>query len=410
MIKNSLYLFLGRISNAIFLLLLTLTVSRMLGPSLFGIYSFLTTVILTGTHIASFGLDTLMVRETTKNPSEGKIYLSNILALKMFTSIATILIVSLIFIPFPLDTHTRYLLFVLSFSLLFNALSQTLWHYGDSFEKFIFHSILWAGTNFIKAITGISLLFIFKNISSLVWGLVLAEALSLVLSYLLIKNRFGNFTISFNFHICLDLITRSTPLAIGAILSAVYFRLDIVMLKLLKSDEVVGWYSAAYKLIEVFTIIPSSIVLVFFPSLVKNYHFNKTQFIKEINKPLITLFIMGISLATFIFIFSKKITLIIYGNSFLPSYNALQILSWALLFIFLNYLLSYILISAGKEKVITFNLLIVTSLNIGLNLMLIPKYGHTGAGFATLISEILLMVLYGFAVKQVISITRTSQQ
>ena len=404
MIKNTFYIFCGRIANALFLFLLTLTVSRLLGPALFGTYSFLTTVILTGTYLANYGLDTLMVRGIAKDHNRAKTYLSNILGLKIFTSLVTILLIASIFQLSSLDSRTKHLLLVLSISLLFNSLSQTLWYYGDGFEKFLYHSLLWTLSNFAKSAIGIVLVFTFYDIYPLISGLVFAEALSFVFAYYFIKKRFGSYSLSFDFSIWYDLIIKSTPLAIGAIFSALYFRLDIVMLKMMREAEIVGWYSAAYKLIEVFTIFPSAIVMVFFPSLVKSHHKNVFEFKKIIFSALTVLFSAGIILAISLSALSENIIMIIFGKLFLPSVIVLQILSWALFLIFINYLLSHVLISVGKEGYYASALIIITLLNFGLNLLLIPKYGHVGAGWATLISEIILMVLYGFAIKKTMSL------
>ncbi len=340
-----------------------------------------------------------MVREVARDPNKGKEYLSNILGLKVFTSFITISFIVIVFEPFSLDPKTKHLLLILLISLLFNSLSQTLWYYGDGFEKFIYHSLLWPVSNFIKAAIGIVLVFIFQDISLLIWGLVVAEVISFGLSFCLIRNRFGYFRPNFDFPKWYYLMKKATPLAIGVILSALYFRIDIVMLKLMKGDEMVGLYSAAYKLIEVLTILPSAIIMVLFPSLVKDYNIDIIKLKERMKRSLKYFVSMGFISAVFLSVFSKKIILILYGNSFLTSSFTLQILSWALLFLFINYLLSYVLISAGKEKENTINVLIITSINIGLNLMLIPKYGHIGAGWATLISEFAMMVLCVFAIK-----------
>ena len=142
MIKNTLYIFAGRSSNAVFLFLLALVVSRQLGPAVFGVFSFLTAVVVAANCFSNLGLDTWMIREVTKTPSQGKLYLSNILGLKIGTSLITLLLVFLIFRVTDLPQVTLNLLWILSISLLFNTISQTLWHYGDCFTEFFCHSVL----------------------------------------------------------------------------------------------------------------------------------------------------------------------------------------------------------------------------------------------------------------------------
>ena len=123
-IKNTLYIFAGRFSNAVFLFLLTLVVSRQLGPALFGIFSFLTTVVMAAGCFASLGLDTWMVRETIKDAKHSKYYLSNILGLKTVASLITIGFILLLFQATDLSEATQHLLWVIMASVFFNSLSN----------------------------------------------------------------------------------------------------------------------------------------------------------------------------------------------------------------------------------------------------------------------------------------------
>jgi hypothetical protein len=39
---------------------------------------------------------------------------------------------------------------VFSIVICLNSLSQSFWYYGDAFQKFQFHAILWAASNVVK--------------------------------------------------------------------------------------------------------------------------------------------------------------------------------------------------------------------------------------------------------------------
>ncbi len=400
MIKNTLYIFAGRLSNALFLFLLTLVVSRQLGPVLFGVFSFLTTVMVTANCFSNLGLDIWMVREVTKDPPKAKVYLSNILGLKIGASLVTILLVFLIFQTTDLPHTTLHLLGILSVSLLFNSISQTLWHYGNCFKQFIFHSVLWASSNFIKSVLGIALVLFYRDLEPLIWGVVSAEAISLVLSFYVIRHRFGPFVPEFRFSIWKDYLVRSAPIALGMIFSVLYFRLDIVMLQLMTEEKVVGFYSAAYKLFEVVVILPHSFMLVLFPNLVEEYHTDRSRFRNSSKKALAMYSLIGGGITLVLWGFSREIILLIYGDNFLPSIAMLNILSWAVFLFFINFLLSNILITSGRETINTWNLLGATILNITLNLALIPQYGAIGAAWSTVFCEAVLILALGIEVRK----------
>jgi len=400
-IKNTLYIFAGRASNALFLFLLTLVVSRQLGPALFGVFSFLTTVVVAANCFSNLGLDVWMVREITKTPEKAKHYLAAILGLKTATSLITIVFIFLIFQTTDLPETTLHLLWILSVSIFFNTISQTLWHYGDCFKEFIYHSFLWAASNIIKSLLGIALVLLYRELEFLITAIVLAEAFALVLSIYFIHRRFGRFAPQFQFSVWMDFLRRSAPIAVGAIFSVLYFRLDIVMLQLMTDDEVVGFYSAAYKLFEVATILPQSLMIVLFPSLVEEFHTDPSMLKIRFKKYFAVYFTVGSSIALVFSGFSSEIISLIYGNDFLFSVEVLNILAFATPLFFLNFLLSNILIVSGREKINTWSLVAATVFNITLNLAWIPEYGATGAAWATLICEIALIAVLAFQSRKV---------
>lgn len=375
-------------------------VSRQLGPTLFGLFSFLTIVVVSANGFSNLGLDIWMVREVTKTPSQGKLYLSNILGLKIGTSVITIALVFFVFQATDLPQTTLSLLWVLSISILFNTISQTLWHYGNCFKEFIYHSSLWASSNFIKALLGVSLVLLYHDLESLVWGIVVAEAMSLVLSFCVIRHRYGSLVPEFQFAVWKDFIVRSSPIAMGMIFSLLYLRLDIVMLQLMTEEQVVGFYSAAFKLFEVAVILPHSLMLVLFPTLVEEYHSNRHQFKERFKKALAVYALIGGGITLVLWGFSHDLIILIYGDKFLSSIEILGILSWAILLFYVNFLLSNVLIVSGWEMINTWNLVGATALNIVLNLVWISQYGAMGAAWATLFCEIMLIFALSFQVQK----------
>ncbi|MDC0947120.1 flippase [Nitrospinaceae bacterium] len=395
MIKNTFTIFAGRASNALFLFLLTLVVSRQLGPAIFGVFSFLTTVVVSANTFSSLGLDIWMVREITKAPEKAKQYFSTILGLKTGTSVVTLLLVFLIFQATDLPETTLHLLWILSISLIFNTVSQTLWHYGDCFKEFAYHSFLWAASNIIKSLTGIALVLLYGELELLIIGVVFAEALALILSLYVIRRRFGPFAPQFQYSVWWDFLSRSAPIGLGVIFSVLYFRLDIVMLQLMTDDRVVGFYTAAYKLFEIVIVLPHSLMIVLFPSLVEVFHTDREKFKISFKKAFTVYFVVGSSIALVFFGFSNEIIGLIYGDNFLFSVKILEILAIAIALSFLIFLLSNILIVSGWEMNNTWSLIGATIFNIALNLAWIPEHAGIGAAWATVVCEITLIVILG---------------
>ena len=165
-------------------------------------------------------------------------------------------------------------------------------------------------------------------------------------------------------------------------------------------EKVVGFYSAAYKLFEVSIVLPTSIMLVLFPTLVEEYHSDLLQFKKSSKKALGVFCLIGGGVALILWGFSSGIITIVFGDEFFPSIAVLNILSGAIFLFFLNFLLSNLLISSGRETINTWNLVGATVLNIILNLTLIPQYGAIGAAWSTLFCEAVLVLALGIEVRK----------
>ncbi|MFC1816370.1 flippase [Thermodesulfobacteriota bacterium] len=394
--KNALYLFSARFINALSIMALTLIISRMLGPDIFGGYSFLNAVVMTGIVVANFGLDTLMVREVSRDHSLGNKYLVSVLGFKVISSLVVMVGLFSFFMIFLPGQAMIRLLAVFSTVIFLNSLSQSFWYYGDAFQKFRFHAGLWAFSNMMKLPMVWFFISFTKNLSMVIYALVIAELISLIISGLCIRIYFEVILNSFSIKFVSPLFKEAWPLAIVFILSVLYFRVDLLMLEIIKGDKAVGIYSAAYKLIEFLSIIPGTICVAALPGLATDYSVNIDDFRASSFKTLALLGGAGAVIGFIFYVFSEKIILFLYGFLFFDSIFSLRILSWVVFFLFLNGYLAYITIATNNEKAVALILLLSTLLNVLFNYFLIPKYGPVGAALSTLFSEILMLFFYGF--------------
>jgi len=110
------------------------------------------------------------------------------------------------------------------------------------------------------------------------------------------------------------------------------------------------------------------------------------------------LLIISIPIAILTTFLATQIILFIYGNDYIPSIIALQILIWTIIFMFLNGLAGNLLGSINKQPVVTKITFVGVISNILLNIILIPKFSYVGASFATVITEFILMPIIVYAV------------
>jgi len=188
-------------------------------------------------------------------------------------------------------------------------------------------------------------------------------------------------------------IKEALPFFLSSVFSVIAFKIDIVMLSMMKGDVVVGWYSAAYRLMEVLIFIPAAFANSIYP-VFSNFYISSKESLKLLYQKFFKyLSIIGLPIAVGTTLLANKIILIIYKSGFLHSIIALQVLIWIIPIIFLTYMFGTILASINRQDLTLKSISLCMSLNVVMNLILIPRYSYIGASIATIVTELLSFIL-----------------
>jgi O-antigen/teichoic acid export membrane protein len=184
-----------------------------------------------------------------------------------------------------------------------------------------------------------------------------------------------------------ELIKEGITLGGVVFLWLIYFRIDSVMLGYMRGDVEVGVYNVAYKIMEGIFFIPSIIMLVFYPKLVKLVMFEDI-----FRKLFVILGGIGAISSLLLYAFSSSIIRLIYGSEFIGSIPVLRTLSLVLLPVFLGHLLTQSLVALDLNKAYLLVAFLGVLINISLNIYFIPSFGANGAAWATLITEAIIVI------------------
>jgi O-antigen/teichoic acid export membrane protein len=91
--------------------------------------------------------------------------------------------------------------------------------------------------------------------------------------------------------------------------------------------------------------------------------------------------------AVVVTLLAPRIIGLLYGSKFSASAPALSILIWAQVFVYVNAVMHFMIISVKRQKATMINLALVAFLNIALNYTLIPAHGFIGTGSSRVITE-----------------------
>jgi len=169
------------------------------------------------------------------------------------------------------------------------------------------------------------------------------------------------------------------------------------MLSKIKGATEVGFYSAAYKLMNVWKIVPLAYLMALQPVISRLFQSSLEKFRIACVNSIRYLFMVMLPVAVGATLLSKNFILLFFKEGFLASANALSILIWTLVPYTINITLAHSLIASNNQKINLRSLLISMTCNVTLNLILIPRFSFLGAAMATLISICIFLGLqYGF--------------
>jgi len=194
-----------------------------------------------------------------------------------------------------------------------------------------------------------------------------------------------------------EILYFSTPLMIGYVASSVVGNIDTILLSFFRSLEEVALYQVALPLSHILLIIAGAITVVLMPLLSELWTKKKYGTIKEMLSLLTkALFIGVIPLALIMIAFPENVISMLFGESYIAASLALQILSFGMIIMTLNYIFSSSIIGIGRPGLNTKIGFVMMGASIIFNVALIPFMGIIGAAIAVVIATILGFVLYTY--------------
>jgi PST family polysaccharide transporter len=175
---------------------------------------------------------------------------------------------------------------------------------------------------------------------------------------------------------------------------------NIIILGLLTNNSAVGYYSAAEKIMRAVAMLMGPLAGALFPNSAKNLNNNFSETVKKLYKVLKVAVIIQLIIIIPIFIFSEKITFIIFNDSNAAISDVLKIIIIAPVFMLINNFFGIqIMLNAKKEKEYFLILLIGGFLNLILCSSLTYYYSYIGTAISLLLIEFLIMFLMIVSVK-----------
>ena len=264
--------------------------------------------------------------------------------------------------------------------------------------------------NMIIKLSTVVCMFIFVHEPSDLWKYTLIMALGAFISQIYLWSFLRR-----EVHICricfVDMKKHIKPIVIlfiPVIAYSIYRVMDKIMLGNMSNYDQVGFYNSAEKIINIPTGVITALGTVMLPrmsNLIANGDFNKTNQYIRVSFKLVT--IIGAAIAFGLIGVADIITPVYFGNDFLPTAPIIVLLSVTVFFMaWANVIRTQYLIPYGIDKVYLVSTVIGAVSNLIVNALLIPRYQAIGAAIGTIVAEFSLMFVQMVAIRKKLPISQ----
>lgn len=392
----------GKLSGFVLVVIL----ARGLGPRQYGYFAFALAFVPLFLHLARWGIDVASLRRVSVNTEDfSKVFVNGgVLRLGLAVS-ATV--VALLLLPFFVaGGEGVQVVLVLSVALLLDEVAT-------------YQSVAFTAVEQMRFNAGV--LIVNRVVSTALAGVVVAAGgglLEVCLAYTV--GSLGAVVVGGFFLLTrlppLDvhdfsrgevrgLLREGAPYGIAAFLNMAVFRVDSVLLELLRGPVAVGFYGVAYRFFEPLLFITWTIAQTATPQLVRDAQPEADGERRTFELALAATLVFYVPIAAGAPFAVDWLVETLFGDRYLSARAAVLWLAAAAVPYAVAHLARTAAIAGGAKGSITWIAGSVLAVNVGLNLALIPGYGVTGAAAATFVTEViecaLLLTLYGRRVARV---------
>lgn len=390
--KNSFYTLVSNIIIICIGFLTSFIISRTLGAELQGVYNLAILIPNMMYNFLNFGQDTSTMYFLSNKTIKKREAINNMLPIVLFYTIISTLLGG-VFVFLLKDSMFKEVPYL---TLIFALLISPLTFLNNNLSAVLKSEGKFTVFNKIQIINKIiyflicTLLLFFVNVNLVIAGNIIILVVSIITIWR--KLEVGRVKFKFNKEYQQKSISYGFKSYLANMITFLNYRMDTFLIKALsKSTMAVGQYGLSVSLAEQIWVFASAISSVMFP------YVTSIESDEEKSKVTSTTFkiVMVVTFfAIVVLFFASNLIGIIYGSDYYGSILPLKVLLVGIFCLSLGKILANDIAARGKPELNAISNLVGFIVNVGFNILLIPKFGITGAAMATSISYTLTSIIF----------------
>jgi len=367
---------------------LAVVIARTLGPAGYGVYAFAFSFAEVYGVISDFGMSNLIIRDTSREKKYLARYVGNILFVETALSLIAYGFLFVLVGAMNLPQEKAVIVYIAVISYVLTALAQIVRATFKAHERMEYDATLNIIQQSVTVILGIGVLYFGYGLIALAMVFVLGSLINLIASLALVSVKFTRPAFRLNRRFLTYLVKEVPSFGLIVFFSLIYYKISTLLLSFIQGDAATGWFNASYAMAVSLTFLPAAFMGALFP-VISTLHVSSKDLAKTVyNESFRYMVILGLPLAFGTTVLADKVIDIIYGPPFHNSIVVLQIVIWSVSILFLNFVLTTTLTSINLQRVVMYATGVAVTVNIILNLLVIPGYSYVGASYVMIATEL----------------------
>lgn len=378
-------------SKAVAYFVVSLAITRVLDVEALGVFTVALTTAMLALRVADLGVGTLIVRDTARDSERGPELVGSGLLLRLPGLALMVATIALVAEVLDYSGQNRMLMWLLGGYAAAESVSRVL--FSNAHGRMRMEEEAWIAVPASVVLGTVSVVVLFTGGSLAAVGAVFAlvGALQLLAVAILVSSRAPGWHKAGRWSTVRSLLRQGWPIGVAGLAAVVYYRIDTLMLAALVGDVPAGEYSMAYNLLYGPNLLIWAVMAAAFPVLALAG--GETGPLQRSHYRRLTGAAAAAGAVSLLVIpFAAFLLNLLYGSAPTDATASLRILLVAQLFTFMASATGTTFNATGAQRT---NLLIVVTgvvVNVGLNLVIIPRFGAPGAASTTIVTEALIAI------------------
>lgn len=369
--------------------------ARYLGPSNYGVISYVSSVVAFTLPLMQLGLRQTLVKEFVQFPEkEGQILGTSLLINILSSIVCMVGSVTFVMITNAGETETILVCALYSLSLLFNATEMTQYWFQAKLQS-KYPSIAALVSYIVVALYKIYLLVTQKNVTWFAFSHAL-DYLLISIFMMIIYRKLGTQRLSVNWRLGREMLSRSKYYILPSLMVTIYQQTDRIMLNIMLDETETGLYSAALTCIGITSFVFTAIIDTARPVILEAKKQGQEFFEKRVIQLYSVVTCLSLAQSVGMALFAKPLVYIIYGTEYSKAAGILAVAVWYVTFSHYGSVRNIWILAEGKQIYLTGINIAGAAANISLNFMLIPVLGAVGAAITSIVAQFFTNVVISF--------------